>query len=157
MKPTNKSKAFLLDFKNILTNVDTFCGITDDIKFELWKKLIINNGVNAICALLRIKTGELMSHDKLSKIVLGLMRETATAARVQNVNFSQEDVNEMYELIKKFDSIKPSMLVDVENNRPIELDEICTIVVRNCEKLGMDAPYTRTISTLLDFTYNQKD
>ena len=75
----------ITDFKNILTNVDTFCGITDDIKFELWKKLIINNGVNAICALLRIKTGELMSHDKLSKIVLGLMRETATAARVQNV------------------------------------------------------------------------
>jgi 2-dehydropantoate 2-reductase len=157
MKSTNKSKAFLLDFKKILTNVDTFCGITDDIKFELWKKLIINNGVNAICALLRIKTGELMSHDKLSKIVLGLMRETATAARVQNVNFSQEDINEMYELIKKFDSIKPSMLVDVENNRPIELDEICTIVIKNCEELGLDAPYTRTISTLLDFTYNQKD
>lgn len=157
MELTNKSKAFLLDFKNILTNADTFCGITDDIKFELWKKLIINNGVNAICALLRIKTGELMSHEKLSKIVLGLMRETATAARVQNVNFSQEDINEMYELIKKFDSIKPSMLVDVENNRPIELDEICTIVIKNCEELGLDAPYTRTISTLLDFTYNQKD
>lgn len=48
------------------------------------------------------------------------------------------------------------MLVDVENSRPIELDEICTVVINNCEKLGLDAPYTRTISTLLDFTYNEK-
>ena len=40
----------------------------------------------------------------------------------------------MYELIKKFDSIKPSMLVDVENERAIELDEICSVVIKNCEK-----------------------
>ncbi|XPV69571.1 MAG: ketopantoate reductase family protein [Halarcobacter sp.] len=156
MKLTNKSKAFLLDFKNILTDANIFCGITDNIKFELWKKLIINNGVNAICALLRIKTGKLMSHNKLSKIVLELMKETATAARVQGVKFTNEDVIQMYELIKNFDSIKPSMLVDVENNRPIELDEICTIVIKNCESLKLDAPYTRTISTLLSYTYIEK-
>jgi len=156
MKLTNKNRAFLIDFKNILTTSDIFCIITDDIKFELWKKLIINNGVNAICALLKIETGKLMSHEKLSKIVLGLMKETAIAARIQDVKFSQEDILDMYELIKKFDSIKPSMLVDVENNRPIELDEICNIVIDNCEKQDLDAPYTRTISTLLSFSYIEK-
>ena len=54
------------------------------------------------------------------------------------------------------DSIKPSMLVDVENNREIELDEICNVVIKNCEAQGLDAPYTRTISTLLEYTYYKK-
>ena len=159
MKLTNKSKAFLLDFTNILNKADTLCMITDNIKFELWKKLIINNGVNAICALLKIQTGILMHHKKLSKIVLNLMKETASAAKVDGVFFLDEDVIQMYELIKKFDSIKPSMLVDVENNRKIELDEICEIVIKNNEKQNLDSPYTRTISTLLEYTYieNKKE
>ncbi len=45
------------------------------------------------------------------------------------------------------------MLVDVENNREIELEEICNVVIRNCEAQNLDAPYTRTISTLLEYTY----
>jgi len=155
IEKTDENRIFLEKFNQILIDANTISIISDDIKFELWKKLIINNGVNAICALLRIKTGELMSHQKLSQIVVGLMRETALAAKDDEIYFEEKDVNQMYDLIKKFDSIKPSMLVDVENNRPIELNEICTVVINKCEKLGFDAPYTRTISTLLNFTYNE--
>lgn len=157
IEPDNKNKEFLNSFSEILEKANTICELTDDIRFELWKKLIINNGVNAICALLRIKTGELMAHDKLSRIVLGLMRETAKAAKLQDVNFKDEDILEMFELISKFDSIKPSMLIDVEHKKNIELDEICNIVIKNCEIQGEDAPYTRTISSLLEFIYLEKE
>lgn len=153
IKSSNEAESFLKAFKDILTGINLFCEISDNIKSDLWKKLIINNGVNAICALLRIETGELMSHDKLSRIVLGLMQETAVAAKAANIIFSKEDVIQMHDLITNFDSIKPSMLVDVENNRPIELDEICNIVIKNCELQNIDAPYTRTISSLLAYTY----
>ncbi len=157
IKKTEENKIFLEKFNQILIDANTISIISENIKFELWKKLIINNGVNAICALLRIKTGELMSHEKLSQIVVGLMKETALAAKCDDIFIEEKDVNQMYELIKKFDSIKPSMLVDVENNRAIELNEICTVVINKCENLGFDAPYTRTISTLLNFTYNENN
>ncbi|QDF29446.1 ketopantoate reductase family protein [Halarcobacter anaerophilus] len=157
IEQSDKNRNFLEEFKKQLIEARTKCEITKDIKFELWKKLIINNGVNALCALLRVKTGEIMSHKKLSKIVYGLMCETAIAARYDGIEISQDDVKQMFELIKDFDSIKPSMLVDVENNRAIELDEICNVVVEKCEKLNSDAPYTRTISTLLEYTYLEKN
>jgi len=153
IEETKENQKFMEDFSKILNESDILCEITNDIKLELWKKLIINNGVNAICALLKVKTGIVMYHEKLSRIVYGLMNETAIAAKAVGVNISKESVQEMYELIKKFDSIKPSMLVDVEHNRPIELDEICTVVIKNCELQNLDAPYTRTISTLLSFDY----
>ena len=87
IKASKKSRDFLIEFKSILESSNIACELTEDIRFELWKKLIINNGVNAICALLRIKTGELMNHKKLSKIVLSLMKETAQAANIQNIYF----------------------------------------------------------------------
>jgi 2-dehydropantoate 2-reductase len=130
--------------------------ITSDIRKELWKKLIINNGVNALCALLRVKTGVLMHHPKLSPIVLGLMHETARAARVLHVNISSEDVEAMFQLILGFDSIKPSMLVDLEHHRALELEEICGVVIRTLEKESLDAPYTRTIASLLEYTLEVK-
>lgn len=156
MEKTDENGAFLEEFKKQLIEANTKCEIVDNIKFELWKKLIINNGVNAICALLRIKTGELMSNEKLSKIVYGLMHETAIAAKVDGVDFEKEDVDQMFELIKLFDSIKPSMLVDVENRRPIELDEICNVVINKCKELDFDAPYTKTVSTILEYMYEKE-
>jgi 2-dehydropantoate 2-reductase len=147
-------------FVNVLNDVFNVAqlssSISENILLELWRKLIINNGVNVICALLRIKTGELMSHPELTKIVLGMMKETAIAAKVDDVNFTESDVIQMFELIQNFDSIKPSMLVDIENNKAIELDEISNIVVRNCDKQGIDAPYTRTIASLLSYTYTER-
>lgn len=138
-----------------LTEVFNQAGIptqpTDDIRKELWKKLIINNGVNALCALLEVKTGVLMHHPKLSRLVFGLMCETAAAARALHVSITEEDVRAMFELILGFDSIKPSMLVDLEHKRALEIEEICGVVMRILEAIGQDAPYTKTISTLLEF------
>ncbi len=153
IKENDLNRTFMESFKNSLVNADTKCEIVPDIKVELWKKLIINNGVNAICALLRVKTGIVMTNEKLSQIVYGLMKETAIAAKIDNVEISEKDVEQMFELIKHFDSIKPSMLVDVENGRTIEIDEICNVVIKKCEQLDYDASYTKTISYLLDFIY----
>lgn len=154
IEETHQNKLFLQKLCLTIEQTGISCEITSNIQLELWKKLIINNGVNALCALLEIKTGPLMHHAKLSKIVYGLMRETATAAKEVNVFINKNNIDEMYNLITKFDSIKPSMLVDKESNRVLELDEICGIVIKYNERQNLDSPYTRTISTLLDFAYN---
>jgi len=122
---------------------------SSDIKLELWRKLIINNGVNALAALVEEKTGVITRDIELSKIIKGLMREAAKAAESVDVFLSDGDVNKMFDLIYTFDSIKPSMLVDREKGRPLELDEICGVVITGCEKQGLDAPYTRTVYSVL--------
>ena len=83
------------------------------------------------------------------------MEEAVLAAKANGVELSSHDLEEMLELISTFDSIKPSMLVDREKNRPLEIEEICGVVIRGCEKLGTDAPYNKTISTLLNIAVNE--
>lgn len=146
-----KAKYFLEKLAFILNEALIPTEIVLDIRKELWKKLIINNGVNALCALLEVKTGVLMHHSYLSNIVLGLMRETAIAAQALHVKITDEEIQAMYDLILGFDSIKPSMLVDVEHGRSLEIEEICGVVIRYCKQLGIDAPYTQTIYALLNY------
>jgi len=153
--PNKENETFLLELKKTFEDAGLYFMISTEIQKELWIKLVINNGVNALCALLREKTGVVMHHEKLSHLVYKLMEETARAAISEKIEISKKEVEAMHALITNFDSIKPSMQVDVENGRNIELDEICGTVIRGCEALGEDASYTRTISTLLDFTYHR--
>ncbi|KFL33636.1 MULTISPECIES: ketopantoate reductase family protein [unclassified Sulfurospirillum] len=156
MRTTSENEAFLETLATTFNEAGIPTQTTYDIEQELWKKLIINNGVNALCALLEVKTGVLFDHTKLSSIVQGLMHETAAAARALHVKITEADVEAMFELIKHFDSIKPSMLVDLEQGRSIEIEEICGVVIRALHQIGVDAPYTKTISTLLEFKLGEK-
>lgn len=154
--PNKENGKFLNKFKEILDKTNTTTILCENIRLELWNKLIINNGVNAICALLEEESGLLIRDEKTSKLVYGLMSEAALASNAVGVNLTQEDAKRMFELMTNFQSVKPSMWVDKENNRDLELDDICGVVIKNCEKQGFDAPYTRAISTILEFSYNKQ-
>lgn len=123
--------------------------ISPDIHRELWRKLVINNGVNALAALLREETGPLLANPGLSALVYDLMLEAASAARADGVLLDRTAVDEMHRLISTFDSIKPSMLVDRERGREPEMDAICGAVITRCRAAGEDAPHTRTVVRLL--------
>ncbi len=151
-----ENEKFLKKLKIILDKTQTTTFICEDIRLELWNKLIINNGVNAICALVQEESGPLIRDEKTSKLIYGLMSEAAIASNAVGVNLTQEDAHKMFELMTNFQSVKPSMWVDTQNNRDLELDDICGVVIKNCEKQGIDAPYTRTISTILEFVYNKR-
>jgi 2-dehydropantoate 2-reductase len=156
IKPTSANQFFLNNLKIELDKTNTTTFLSENIELELWNKLIINNGLNAICALLEEKTGVLIQDEKVSKLIYGLMCETAIAAKAVGVNITQENVDKMFDLMIKFESIKPSMWLDKLNNRDLELEDICGVVIKNCEKQGLDAPYTRTVSTILEFSYNKR-
>lgn len=155
VNPNETNIKFLEELKAILDKTETKTILCENIRLELWNKLIINNGVNAICALLEEESGPLIRDTKTSKLIYGLMSEAAKASNAVGINLTQDDAKKMFELYTQFQSVKPSMWVDKENNRDLELEQICGVVVRNCEKLGVDAPYTRTISTILEFTYEK--
>ena len=123
--------------------------LTDNIQLELWRKLIVNNGVNPLSALTRLDTGALTRDPGLSRIVYAMMAEATAAAEADGVHLSERDCREMFELIRDFDPIKTSMLVDVEHGRPIELEEICGAVLSRSEQLGLKAPHTFTVFHLL--------
>ncbi len=123
--------------------------MSSDIRYELWRKLVINNGVNPLSALTRLDTRSLTHHPEFGPFVYAMMAETVEAARADHVNLTQQDLDEMFSLIRNFNAIKTSMLVDREKGRPLELDSISGAVLRRCKALGVEAPVTALVSALL--------
>lgn len=123
--------------------------ITDNIRYELWRKLVINNGVNPLSALTGLDTRSLTEHPEFGKVVYGMMAETVEASRADGVNLTRKDLDEMFELIRSFNGIKTSMLVDREKGRPLELDSIAGAVLKRCDALGVSAPCTFLVNALL--------
>jgi 2-dehydropantoate 2-reductase len=123
--------------------------VTPHIRHELWKKLVINNGVNPLSALTGLDTRRLTTDPVLGATVYRMMQETARAARADGVELTPAEVEEMFALISSFDAIKSSMLVDREKGRPLELEAISGAVIRRCRALGEEAPWTETVERLL--------
>lgn len=123
-----------------------------DIRRELWRKLIINNGVNPLSALTGLDTRRLSHHPQLGRSVYQMMAETAAVAAADGVSLGKTDVDEMYALIRNFDAIKTSMLVDKEKGRELELEAISGAVLRRAEQLGLEVPATRLAHGLLRLT-----
>ena len=122
---------------------------TSDIRQELWRKLIINNGVNPLSALTDLDTRSLTTGEPFEPIALGLMEEVVAAARADGVELGEDAARGMLTFMQEFDAIKTSMLVDKEKGRPLETDAISGAVLARAAQLGIDVPYTRCIHALL--------
>lgn len=121
-----------------------------DIQREMWRKLLINNGVNPLSALTELDSRAITRDRVLGECVYAIMQETARASQVDGVNLSEADVEQMFALIRDFNAIKTSMLVDYEKRRPLELAALSGVVIERCQKLGQPAHQTELISRLLE-------
>ncbi len=122
---------------------------SDDIRRELWRKLVINNGINPLSAITGWDSRRLTRDEQVAPMVMWMMREAAAAARADQVELDETDVAEMFAVIHDLDAIKTSMLVDREHGRPLELEEICGAVLARARRLGQDAPITAMAAALL--------
>lgn len=116
-----------------------------NIQKELWKKLIVNNGVNPLSAVKQLETYALTHEPDLAELVFAAMQETGRAASYDGVELSADEVKEMFELIKSFNSIKTSMLIDLEKGRELEIDAIMGSVIVRCRLLGEPAVVTESL------------
>ena len=141
--------AALALFADAFNNAGIPARISNDIRHELWRKLLINNGVNPLSALTHLDTRSLTSHPTYGKTVYRMMQEVAAVSQADGVELSQQDIDEMFELISNFDAIKTSMLVDKEKSRPLELDGISGAVIKRAQQLAIDVPNTELVHALL--------
>ncbi|MDO6683378.1 MULTISPECIES: ketopantoate reductase family protein [unclassified Oceanobacter] len=139
----------LLQWQAALVTAGIPCTLSDDIQQALWRKLVINNGVNPLSALTWLTTRSMTSDPVLGRIIQDMMDETVRAAQHLGVGLTAQDAADMFQLISDFDDIKTSMLVDREKGHPLEVDEICLPVIEPCRQAGQPAQTTERIHRLL--------
>lgn len=106
--------------------------IPENMRSELWKKFIINIGINQTSAILNANYSTLQQSEHAREIAKGLMQEAVEVAKKVGILNADKFIDAAFELIYSMPSnLKPSMLQDIENNKKTEVNifagEICRL------------------------------
>ena len=124
-----------------------------DIRKDLWRKLVINGAVNPITALLGRDTGFVRDSPQAMAVAEDMMAEIAEAAKIDGVELSEDDLTQMWQVLKNIDAFKSSMQIDAERGSELEYAGLTDAVLRRIEAKGGTAPVTRTVDRLLKALY----
>lgn len=96
----------------------------EDLLLARWKKLMWNIPFNGLCVLLQTSTRELMDDPGARNLVRDLMEEVRDGARSMDRNVPAEFVDDMMAYTQSMVAYQPSMQLDFEAGRPMEIEAI---------------------------------
>lgn len=121
----------------------------DSVAGLIWGKLAINAGINPLTALLRQPNGYLVENPAAGALMTAAANETADLARAQGIAFPYPDAGAAaLEVARATARNRSSMLQDVLNGRPTEVEAITGAIVRIGAKAGIPVPTNELLRTL---------
>lgn len=116
---------------------------------NIWTKLCVNCCANATGAVTRLPN-YIYSNDRYGfQLINKLCAEVVTVAQAKGIDLDYEDMRAYIHLTLHNQHHFISMLQDVHNKRPIEVDTINGAVVREAKKLGIPTPVNETMALVL--------
>ncbi len=120
---------------------------TEDIHEKLWAKLFVNVGINALSVIHNCPNGELLNNQEARTQLTKLVQEAITAAKAQNISIVNDPVQETITVCKRTATNISSMLQDVRNKRPTEINSINGIISQMGRELHILTPENDTVIT----------
>ncbi len=102
---------------------------TDNILTKIWEKLFINVGINALTATLACKNGELLTLPGVDQRMKNAIDEALLVAQAEGIEISDDPYHTCRIVCRKTAENISSMLQDVRNRRPTEIEAINGAIV----------------------------
>ncbi|WP_099469047.1 ketopantoate reductase family protein [Konateibacter massiliensis] len=129
-----------------LRNAGICSKVFPDMKRMLWRKWMLNVGVNQASAVAEAKFKYFGQNKELLTLFRSAMLEVLAIAEACKVNLTMEDVDQIEEVIVNFTPEgKTSMLQDIEAKRRTEIDYFAGTVIEYGKKTGVPTPVNDTL------------
>lgn len=128
------------------------CQTTPDLTRARWEKLVWNIPFNGLCALLQQPVQQLLAQGASRKLVRELMLEVIAAANRQELlsPIKESYADAMLDFTDQMGEYKPSMQIDREEGRPLEIGTILRVPLSYAQKKGVAMPRVEMLATLLE-------
>jgi 2-dehydropantoate 2-reductase len=111
---------------------------TADLKESRWKKLVWNIPYNGLCVVLNTTTEQLMNRSETYELVSDLMFEVVGGANACGVRIEKYFVREMLDSTRIMKPYAPSMKLDFDFKRPMEIEAIYSAPLAEAHSQGFD-------------------
>jgi 2-dehydropantoate 2-reductase len=124
--------------------------VSNNVIGLIWDKLLVNVGINALTAIIRLKNGQLIEFKETEDLLELAVNEALMVARAKGIQLSDADpVSHTKEVCRLTAENTASMLQDVLQKRKTEIDMINGAIVREGAKIGIHTPINTVLTNLV--------
>lgn len=116
--------------------------IEKDYKEMLQKKLVVNSIINPLTAILKVRNGVLLENQYYFQMFEALFSEISGILRLEN---GEAYYHHVVSVCKNTNKNRSSMLRDLEEGRPTEVDAILGYLLEEAKKINVQAPLLNTL------------
>mgnify|MGYP006089129571 CR=1 FL=1 len=147
----------LLEISRIIDSKEVQFEFTRDIEKSVWEKLILVAASGSIMCYANSSAQEVFNNEKYFNIMKKMTTEMFLAAKSIGVNINDKYPNDMIKgLVKRAAEIHSSLKEDLDNGRPLELDQILGEVLRIGSSNGVDMDNCKMVYDLLSIYVDGK-
>jgi 2-dehydropantoate 2-reductase len=140
-------KRVVEDFRAASVKVD----VTENLAQARWQKLVWNMAFNGVTVVLGATTDQLMADPSSLALVRSIMEEVVAGARACGYPLEDKFIELMIGITRNMVAYSPSMKLDFEARRPLEIEEIYRHPIAAARAAGVDMPRAEAIARQLDF------
>jgi len=123
----------------------TSCGfktvVSDNVKKQIWEKLLLNSSASVLTAILQVKLGYILNNPHAWNLAEKLIREAVSVANAEGIGFDvEQEINKIKNVLKGAQDGYTSIYADLKNSVRTEVDTISGSVVRAGKRLGIPVP-----------------
>ncbi|MBD2465192.1 putative 2-dehydropantoate 2-reductase [Oscillatoria sp. FACHB-1407] len=152
---TQRMEAIAADFERAGIPIE----LASDLFLARWKKLVWNIPFNGLSVVLNATTHEMMADDHTRSLAEQLMREVLAGAAAcveamtpgSSRSIPEEFIHTMLDHTLKMKPYRPSMKIDYDEHRPLELEAIFGNPLRAAKQAGLFLPQIATLYQQLQF------
>ena len=122
-----------------------------DLILARWRKLFWNIAFNGPCAILGATTDRIVGCPATRQLAQALMAEVRAGAQAVGRDIPESYIEDILVFTDKMAPYKPSMMLDAEHARPLEVEAIYGEPLRTARDFGVELPCVRTIYQQLVF------
>ena len=123
--------------------------VSDNIKFEVWKKLVVNCVVNPLTAIFQVRNFEILS-DVLSQVRREIVEECVKVGKAEGINFPSNLYEKINEEIAGYTNFS-SMCQDIMKGRKTEIEFLNGKIVELGKKHGVPTPINDVVFRFVKF------
>lgn len=125
-----------------------------DLDNARWQKLVWNIPFNGLCVVLNTTTNKLMENEYTVNLAYDIMLEVIHTANKAKHNIPISFAEEMIEMTKNMTPYSPSMKLDYDNKRPLEIEYIYTRPLAKALEIECTLPKVKMLEEQLHFIAN---
>ena len=123
--------------------------ITADILGVIWGKFVVNCGINPLCAVTGLRSGEIARNNAAAEMQTKILEEIMAVVEAKGIKLPNNDMIAYVKRLTRARYNKPSMQQHIEAGRLTEIDALNGALVSEAKSLNISVPFNEALVNLV--------